>query len=385
MRFYCKNKKNLIHVICGPRQVGKSTAADQIIAKLGGQYHFASADAPQPHHADWIESNWNIARVQAQNSGRKSILVLDEIQKIEGWSEAVKKLWDEDQRKKVEIIVILLGSSSLLLVSGANDSLAGRFLLHRVSHWGWVECKVAFGWSLDEWLFFGGYPGAAELSNNESLWRRYINDSLVETVIARDVIQLYPISKPALLRQLFALSAAYPAQILSYNKMLGQLQDAGNTTTLAKYLEILGQAFLVSGIQLFSRGTVKKRGSSPKFVVWNNALINAPQLTSFQEFQSNMELRGRLVENAVGAHFLKNLSASSYELTYWRENNLEVDYIISSPSKIWAFEVKSGRSQKLSGLNKFKKKYPDSIVYLVGLGGIELEEFFSAAPEKWLI
>ncbi|HYC57239.1 MAG TPA: AAA family ATPase, partial [Candidatus Binatia bacterium] len=290
--------KPLLQVLIGPRQVGKTTIATQLERKIAAETVFASADAAMPQPPEWIETQWQLARARAQ----PALLILDEIQKVRGWSEVVKRLWDEDLRAARAMRVLLLGSSALLVQRGLTESLAGRFFLHRCPHWSFSECRDAFGWSLPQWIYFGGYPGAAPLIANEHDWKRYVVDSLIETVVARDVLQMETVTKPALLRHLFALAAQHPAQMLSYNKMLGQLQDAGNTVTLAGYLRLLETAFLASGLELFSRGTVRKRGSSPKLILWNNALITAPSLRSYEQSLADGPWWGRLVENAVGAH-----------------------------------------------------------------------------------
>jgi len=273
-----KMKKRLIHIITGPRQVGKTTAALQIAAKWNGPVINASADLPLPPEPEWVLSHWDRAETEARRAGNEKsevLLILDEVQKVRGWSEVVKASWDKTCREDLPIQVIILGSSSLLIQKGLSESLAGRFFLYRCVHWTFPEMEQAFSWDMDRWIFFGGYPGAAAFVDQEDVWSRYVTDSLVETVLAKDVLQLQTVSKPALLRHLFMLSAVHPAQILSYNKMLGQLQDAGNTTTLAHYLKLLETAFLISGLELFKGGTQKKRGSSPKLIIWNNGLVNA--------------------------------------------------------------------------------------------------------------
>jgi len=262
-----------LHIITGPRQTGKTTAAKQVAEGWAGEVHIAAADSALPPGPEWVRAQWEIADLK-RRSGRKVLLILDEVQKVRGWSESVKALWDRDGGTKPALRVILLGSSALLVQKGLSESLAGRFMPYRCGHWSWGEMREAFGWGLEDWLFFGGYPGAARLKGDPDAWARYVSESLVETVLARDVLQMSAVTKPALLRHLFALTAAFPAQILSYNKMLGQLQDAGNTTTLAHYLQLLEAAFLVSGLERFTGGKGQKRGSSPKLVAWNNALVN---------------------------------------------------------------------------------------------------------------
>ena len=313
----------------------------------------------------------------------ESLLILDEVQKVRGWSEVAKRLWDEERARKGPVRALLLGSSALLLQQGFTESLTGRFYLHRFSHWTWPECQEAFGWTLDQWIYFGGYPGAAGLAHDEHQWKRYVTDSLIETVLSRDVLQLQIVNKPALLRHLFALSATFPAQILSYTKMLGQLQDAGNTTTLAHYLKLLESAFLASGLELFSKGKVRRRGSSPKLILWNNALVNATSLRSFADARREGNWWGRLVENAVGAYLLNELQGPQWSVTYWRDGDYEVDFVVSHGMDVWALEVKSGRSGKQGGVEAFRKVYPKAKVWLIGPDGVKLEEFFSRPAQVW--
>lgn len=372
--------KPFLQVVVGPRQVGKSTAAEQISRSLGWPVIFESADSPRPHPPEWIESQWDRARLKARHG--HTLLVLDEIQKIAGWSEVVKRLWDEDCRQEEKVRPLLLGSSALLVQQGLSESLAGRFRLHRFTHWSWSECRDAFGWELDRWLHFGGYPGAASLVTDEGEWKRYINDSLIEMVLGRDVLQLETVRKPALLRQLFALAAAYPAQIFAYNKMLGQLTDAGNTTTLAHYLELLEKAFLLTGLEQFAQGKPRRRGSSPKLTVWNNALVNALSARNFAQARAEGEWWGRVVENAVGAKLLNELQGPAWNIAYWRENGVEMDYVVSHGNSTWGIEVKSGRSGRAPGLAAFRAAFPKSKVWLVGSGGMPLEEFFGLPAEE---
>jgi predicted AAA+ superfamily ATPase len=374
----------LLQVLVGARQVGKTTAAQQVVEKLGKPHVFAAADTPLPPGAEWIETQWARARTQANETGQSAVLVLDEIQKVRGWGEQVKRLWDEDRRRKQPLHVLLLGSSSLLLQHGLSESLAGRFFLHRCPHWSWAECRTAFGWGLDRWIYYGGYPGAAPLADRPSEWRQYVADSLIETVLARDVLQLQTVAKPALLRHLFALSASFPAQILAYNKMLGQLQDAGNTTTLAHYLKLLETAFLVSGLELFSRGQRRKRGSSPKLVLWNQALINALAPRPFRDARADAGWWGRLVENAVGAHLLNYLPGPEWGVTYWRRGNAEVDYVLERGRDVWGLEVKSGRPRPVSGLSGFRFTYRKAHTLIIGSDGMPLEEFLGSDPRLLL-
>ena len=379
-----RHDRPLLQVVIGPRQVGKTTAVQQLLERLERPSHVAAADTALPPGPEWIESHWSVATSLPAGTEAPAILVLDEIQKVRGWSEVVKRLWDEAIRARRSMRVILLGSSSLLLQRGLTESLAGRFLLHRCPHWSWAECRKAFGWDLDRWLFFGGYPGAAPFADEETLWKRYVADSLVEPAIARDVLQLQTVHKPSLLRHLFAFAAAFPAQYVSYNKMLGQLQDVGNTTTLAHYLKLLETAFLVSGLELYSAGRGRRRGSSPKLILWNSALIHALSPLSFAEARRDGAWWGRVVENAVGAHLLNHLPEPAWQVTYWREGNMEVDFVVTQGHEVWALEVKSGRPGRLSGLAAFRARYPRSRALLVGVDGIPLDDFFARSPSDFL-
>jgi len=378
----CRRRASLIQVIVGPRQVGKTTAAEQLVERLGWPNVWAAADLPLPPAAEWIETQWQIARTLKPARGQKVLLVLDEIQKVRGWSEVVKRLWDEEKRTRGRVLPILLGSSALLAQRGLTESLAGRFFLHRCPHWSWPECRAAFRWTLEQWIYFGGYPGAAPFVRDETTWKRYVSDSLIETVLARDVLQVQPVTKPALLRHLFSLAATYPAQMLSYNKMLGQLQDAGNTTTLASYVRLLETAYLLSGLELFSKGQVRKRGSSPKLVLWNNALVNALSLHTHKQAMADGGWWGRLIENAVGAHLLNGLQGPDWSVTYWRDGTAEVDFVVAHGPRVWALEVKGGRSGKISGLEAFRKRY-SAKAWLVGPGGLELADFFGRPASHW--
>jgi len=371
----------LLQIVTGPRQVGKTTAAVQASRTLGWPCVFEAADVSPPPGVEWIETHWARARAL---KGRPAVLVLDEVQKVRGWNVTVKRLWDEEMRSGNPLSVILLGSSALQLHHGASESLAGRFFLHRCMHWSLDECSEAFGWDLDTWIFFGGYPGAASFANRQSDWAAYVSDSLIETALARDVFQMHTVAKPALLRALFGCAAAHPAQILSYNKMLGQLVDAGNTTTLAHYLDLLATAYLASGLPIFSAGSPRRKAGSPKLILWNNALINAFSGRSFAEARRDSAWWGRLVENAVGAHLLNGLAPSRYAVSYWRHGNKEVDFVVSHGSSLWALEVKSGRPARTPGLEAFRFHKPKARALIIGSGGIPLEEFFRSPPETWL-
>lgn len=374
--------RRFLQVLAGPRQVGKTTLARQAISSFSGQSHYASADLPAAPDAGWIEQQWRLARLQA--AAGPSLLVLDEVQKVPRWSETVKMLWDEDSFAGLALHVVLLGSAHFLMQQGLSESLAGRFELIRVPHWSFTEMREAFGWNVDRYVYFGGYPGAAALADDEFRWKSYVLDAIVEPTLSRDVLQLARIDKPALLRRLFVLGCAYSGQILSYQKMIGQLQDAGNTTTLAHYLGLLGGAWMLAGLDKFAGDTARSRAGSPKLQVLNTALLSAQRAESFAAARQDGELWGRLVESAVGAH-LCNTAPPGMTVTYWRERNREVDFVLQHGKSILGVEVKSGRNKgSLAGLERFTRTFGMAPGLVVGTGGVPLAEFLSRPVGKWL-
>ncbi len=376
--------RRFLHVVAGPRQVGKSTLVQQVTDELSVPVRYVSADEPTLRSTDWIGQQWEAARLEATGKAG-AVLVLDEIQKIPAWSETVKRLWDEDTRKKRSLKVILLGSAPLLIAQGLTESLAGRFETLRLPHWSYSEMREAFDFTLDQYLYFGGYPGAAPLVRDPVRWARYIADSLIETSIARDVLLLTRVDKPALLRRLFELACRYSGQILSYTKMLGQLQDAGNTTTLAHYLDLLAAAGMVCGLPKYAGDAARSRGSSPKLQVLNTALMTVTAGLSPEEAQSDREFRGRLVESAVGAHLANAAAAGEFELCYWRDRGHEVDFVIKAGSRLTAIEVKSGRApQAHPGTAAFSAAFKVRRTLLVGGDGVPVDAFLLKPVSHWL-
>jgi len=371
--------------VTGPRQVGKTTLVRQVLVRLDRPHRFASADEPALRDAAWLQAQWEAARLESRASDRGAVLALDEIQKIAGWSETVKRLWDEDSADGVSLQVVLLGSAPLLVHAGLAESLAGRFEQIRLPHWSYAEMRAAFGFSLDQYVLFGSYPGAAPLTADPHRWRQYILDSLIETTISRDVLLMRRVDKPALLRRLFELGCRYSGQVLSYNKMLGQLQDAGNSTTLAHYLDMLSGVGMLTGIPKFAGEAVRQRGSSPKLQVLNTALMTAQAGLDPQELRSDSEAWGRLVESAIGAHLANAAAVGLCELFYWRERNREVDFVVKAGRDVIAIEVKSGlRRRSPSGLEAFAEAFSPQHILLVGGDGIALEEFLIRPLDHWI-
>lgn len=382
-----REPRRFIQVLAGPRQSGKTTLARQVLGAAALPSHYASADDPMLRDRAWLETQWELGRdrTREQRRSRGGLLVLDEVQKIPGWSELVKRLWDEDTASRTPLKVILLGSAPLLVQTGLAESLAGRFEVIRVTHWPYTEMRDAFGYSLEQYLYFGGYPGAAPLVKDHERWARYILDALIETTVSRDILLLNRVEKPALLRQLFQLGCDYSAQIVSYQKMLGQLLDAGNTTTLAHYLMLLSGAGLVTGLQKYSGAKVRQRGSSPKLLALNTALITAASGRSFDEARRDREFWGRLVESAAGAHLVNGLAGTRADVLYWRERSREVDYVVSRGRVVAALEVRSGRrKESVPGFEAFDRMYRPRRKILVGGDGLPLEEFLRTPAERWV-
>ncbi|OFW07654.1 MAG: AAA family ATPase [Acidobacteria bacterium RIFCSPLOWO2_02_FULL_68_18] len=378
--------RRFLQVVAGARQVGKTTLVGQVLNRLDLPRVFVSADEPTVGDTAWLAAQWERGRLAVADAGKSgAVLVLDEVQKIPRWSETVKRLWDEDSRARRPLKVVLLGSAPLLMQQGLTESLAGRFEVVHLPHWSFAEMRTAFGLSLEEYLYFGGYPGAAPSIKDPLRWRRYLLDSLIETTIARDVLLMTRVDKPALLRRLFELGCRYSGQVLSYTKMLGQLQDAGNTTTLAHYLELLAGAGMLTGLQKYAGRSVRQRGSSPKLQVLNTALMTAQSGLSPEEARSDREFRGRLVESAVGAHLANAAAGGACELFYWREQNQEVDFVVRAGRTVVAIEVKSGRApNSFSGLEVFSKTFKPKRTLLVGGDGVSLDEFLTKPVEHWL-
>lgn len=370
--------RKFMQVLAGPRQVGKSTLIRQALREVTMPYTIEDADKVDPQDTDWIGRVWESVRTtMTLRKEEEHLLVIDEIQKINNWSEAVKKEWDEDTYNGINIKVVLLGSSRLLLKKGLTESLAGRFELIRLGHWHFEEMRDAFGFTLDEYVYFGGYPGPAHLIKEEKRWKKYIKDSLVAPAIEKDVIMTSNIYKPVLMKQLFELGCKYSAEMLSLTKMLGLLQDAGNATTLANYLEILNQCHLLTALQKYARDDARKYKSIPKYQVYNNALMTAYKGRSFETTRIDPNAWGRWVESAVGTHLLSMAEELEYKVYYWRDGDNEVDFIVESDDACIAIEVKSGRRGMNSGLPKFAEKFTPKRSFVVGSHGVKLEDFLT--------
>jgi len=374
--------RRFIQLIVGPRQTGKTTAVLQSIDDSHINAHFVSADDPGFNSTEWLRNEWEQARALSKSG--ESTLIIDEIQKVKDWSSIVKLLWDEDTRMRIPLKTVLTGSSSLLLQKGLAESLMGRFELLYSPHWNYAECKEAFGYSLNEFLFYGGYPGAAPLIADENRWARYMGASIVEPTISQDILMMEEVRKPALLKALFMLGAGYSSQELSFTKILGQLQDAGNTVTLSHYLELLNKANILAGLQNYSGNQLRVRKSSPRFMVYDTSFMTYAEGTIRRRLLENPQAKGRLVESAVGAYLLAKGKEEGFEVFWWRERDNEVDFIIQQGSQLAAIEVKSGRVKRVGGSLEFKKLYPKALSLVVGSANCGLEDFLLGKKELFI-
>lgn len=313
--------------------------------------------------------------MKQSNGWDSAIIVIDEIQKISNWSEAVKKEWDNDSFFDVNIKVLLLGSSRVLIEKGLSESLAGRFEEIRMSHWNYAEMKEAFGFSLEQYIFFGGYPGAASLIGDEERFQQYIQSAIIEATINKDILMDTPVSKPALLRQTFELGASYSGRLQSLNKMLGSLQDAGNTTTLAGYINLLDESGMLCGLQKYSIDKARRKSSIPKLQVYNNALKIIYGGLTFKQAITDRRAWGHIFESGIGAYLVSQAFIRRFEVFYWKERNDEVDFILRKNNSLAAIEIKSNAEKNTSGLDKFKEIFKPSSSFIVGDGGIPAEEF----------
>lgn len=378
-----KEQRRFIQVVMGARQIGKSTVVKQVLKDLDAPYQFYSADNVPATNSAWISNCWAAVRSLKESNGWDSvILVVDEIQKISNWSEVVKKEWDDDTFHDRDIKVLLLGSSRVLLEKGLSESLAGRFEEIRMSHWSYGEMKECFGFSLDQYLYYGGYPGAASLIDDTDRFQQYIQSSIIEATINKDILMDTPISKPALLRQTFELGAAYSGNLLSLNKMLGALQDAGNTATLAGYINLLNDSGLLGGLQKYSIDTARRKASIPKLQVYNNALKTVYSSLTFEQAITDRKAWGHIFESGIGAYLVSQSFVHRFEVFYWRERNDEVDFILRKKGSVVAIEVKSNAEKRTEGLEKFRELFKPQKSFIIGDGGIGAEEFFSMDIKK---
>lgn len=370
--------RKFIQVVMGPRQVGKSTVVKQVLEDIDIPYLFYSADNVPASASGWVSNCWAAVRSLKTTMGYDSIiLVIDEIQKIQNWSEVVKKEWDDDTFHDLNVKLLLLGSSRVLLEKGLSESLNGRFEEIRMTHWSFPEMRDCFGVSLDQYIFFGGYPGAAGLTGDPDRWEQYVQSAIIDATINKDILMNTAIGKPALLRQTFELGAAYSGELLSLTKMLGSLQDAGNTVTLAGYINLLDESGLLCGLQKYSIDPARRRASIPKLQVYNNALKMVYNPHTLEQSILDRKEWGRIFESAIGSYLVSQAFVHRFEVFYWRERDEEVDFILRKKGTVVAIEVKSNAMKNTSGLDKFRTLFKPQASFVVGDGGIGAEEFLS--------
>ncbi len=378
-----EEQRKFIQVVMGARQIGKSTVVKQVLKDISIPFQLFSADNVPATNSAWISNCWAAVRSLKENNGWNCvILVIDEIQKIANWSEVVKKEWDEDTFHDCNIKVLLLGSSRVLLEKGLSESLAGRFEEIRMSHWSYSEMRDCFGFSVDQYLYYGSYPGAATLVEEQDRFQQYIQSAIIEATINKDILMNTPISKPALLRQTFELGAAYSGNLLSLNKMLGSLQDAGNASTLAGYINLLEESGLLCGLQKYSIDTARRKASIPKLQVFNNALKMVYTPVTFEQVLLDRKAWGHIFESGIGAYLVSQGFVHRFEVFYWRERNDEVDFVLRKKGSIIAIEVKSNAEKKTGGLEKFRELFAPRAAFIVGDGGISVEDFLSMDIRK---
>lgn len=368
-----------MQIVMGPRQVGKSTLVGQFTEGISVPFDFFAADGVNRFDSSWIPNKWQQVRMRMDiHSEQEHILIIDEVQKIRGWSEQVKKEWDEDSRSHRNLKVILLGSSRLLLQKGLEESLEGRFETIKMGYWDWQEMHEAFGFSMDEYVYFGGFPGLAPDIQDEDRWRNLMEDSIISPILTRDILEIEEIRNPALLRQVFELACIESAKELSLTKMQGTM-NSGTVPTIKNYLDILNKSMIVQPLQNYSPSRVKEKQSVPKMQVFNNAFRNRFGTFSFDEARVDPAEWGRLVESAVGAHLANRAMTDDYELFYWRnERRQECDYVLRKGQALVAIEVKSGSVDKTVGFEKFKEQFADKVTaaFIVGPQALPLDDFF---------
>jgi predicted AAA+ superfamily ATPase len=375
-----ENRK-FIQVIAGPRQVGKTTLILQLIKEEKFNIHYISADNVSNAGEEWVKQQWELVRIKISSSHEtEQIIAIDEIQKINNWSEIVKKFWDDDTFNNRNIKLILLGSSQMLMQKGLSESLAGRFEIIFMNQWRFTEMNEAFGFDENQYLYFGGYPGSAGLINDEQRWKDYILNSLIETTLFKDILLMTRIDKPELLRRLFELGSSYSGQIVSYSKILGQLDDAGNSTTLSNYLSLLDRGGLLKGIDKYSKIKIRQRASSPKWQVKDNSFLSVMSNKTFKQVLNDNSLFGRFVESLIGVNLLNDSVDGNYKVYYWRDGIFEVDFIIEKQDKIIALEVKSNYQKKAKGIREFSKRFNPDKSFIIGEEGIKWNEFIKINP-----
>ena len=345
---------HLIQVVQGPRQTGKTTGVLHFLKSQKKIFHYVSADGVLGNGLSWILNEW-----QKACDKKAAYFVVDEIQKITDWPGVIKQIGDKNARSAKPIQFILLGSSSLQIQKGLTESLAGRYQIVPVHHWNFLESKkLVPKMTLEQFLEVGGYPGSYRFLKNHDTFTNYIKQSIVEPVLHIDLLSFSRIQKPALFKQVFEILCHYPAQEISYTKLLGQIQDKGNTDLIKTYISFYERAFLFKSLQKFSARPVKIKSSSPKVL---------PLSPCFSLFGHSNNLLPRVFEATVGAQLLRLPG----ELYYWREKNKEVDFVFRYKKTTYAIEVKWGNKKNSSGMDVFLKKFKTAVPVFINRNNYE--------------
>ena len=377
-----RGERRFLQVLSGPRETGKTTLVRKLLDEIELPKWYITAEGRAGKDILWLEAQWRNgrAKVELNRLRNRGLLVIEEIQRIPRWAETVQRLWDEDTAAGLNLQVLVVGSSSLPMERGLTENLAGRFELIPVTPGLFPEMAAAFGVTLNQYLYYGGYPEAAELIKSPKQWVRYITDLLVETSISRDILQTTRVDKPALLHDLFAIACDNSCQVLSYRNLLARLPEAGNTTTLAHYLRLLQGAGLAAGLPKYTgpgEGKDRQRASSPKLLALSTALITARADQDFDLARTDPDLWGRVVETAVGAHCVHAAAGTDISVYYWAGQNREVDFVLARGKELAALEVETDRrKQTASGLELFCRLYPVQRRHVIGPSGLSLEAFF---------
>lgn len=346
-------------ILSGPRQVGKTTLLGEIAAEWAGQAIYAPADAPETSLSGWWENLWS--KAERLTVRRMGVLLIDEIQGLPDWSRLLKSKLDYIKRRRIPLHVVVSGSSALQLGLGTRETMAGRFERLRLLHWPARELmqrfQISAGAGVEQVVRFGSYPGAVALLPDYARWRDYIKDSIVEPAIGRDVLMMEAIRKPALLRQVFAVCVGHPAEIISIQKLCGQLTERGALDTVAHYLHILEEACLVAAVPKYSLKVVRQRAAPPKLVILNNALLSVTGAQTPPRAGRDPERWGRWVENACIALAWN----AGQNPCYWRTEPLETDMVLDGSWGRWAVEIKTGPygNRDLAGVLEFCRRYAD--------------------------
>lgn len=362
-----------IQLLTGPRQVGKTTLLLELAGDLGDTAVYAAADGPEASLPGFWERLWQRVEEGAGRHGR-AVLLLDEAHVLDDWAARLKGRWDRVRRTRLPVHVVATGSSALRLATASRESLAGRFERTTLGHWDARALSDVFGMdplaAAEEVVRYGAYPGALEYRGwrpsaraaaarhrapDEGRWRAYVRDAILEPAIGRDLLALAQVRKPGLLRQVFGVCIASPAQVVSLQKIQGQLQDRGALETVAHYLALLEEAFLVAPLPKFAATAARQRASPPKLVTLSNALLAAGSAAPPSPTDGPADAFGAWVENACLAHAWN----AGQRVRYWREEPLEVDAVIDGDWGRWAVEVKTGRFREgdLKGLLEFTRRH----------------------------